>query len=358
MDDPVTKETLMTALELRPTCIRVRQETPESADDAIAHIRLATQHLEAATVTISLISGLPGTGRSTLAAGVADRTGAVVISSYVVRKELAGLEPRDPHPAPLYEGLYTPSITDHTYAEMLRRARTELSAASTDPSRQPSKHRLVRFADLSVQRLDRRLFREISRAPKPVEHPNQETTMRTLIVHESMYGNTREIAEAIAQGIRAEDIGERSEVDVVPATHASECDIGTYDLLVVGGPTHVHGMSRQRSRDGAIAAASQPDATLQLEAQAAGPGIREWFDTLDYATGAAAAFDTRMDRSPLLTGRASKTIAKRLRRLGSSLVCEPESFLVDKNTQLLPGEKTRAEEWGRSMRKGVSSATS
>jgi hypothetical protein len=63
-------------------------------------------------------------------------------------------------------------------------------------------------------------------------------------------------------------------------------------------------------------------------------------------TGRAAAFDTRLDAAPLLTGRASKGIARLLHAAGFELAAEPESFLVDKDTLLLAGEEHRAEAWG------------
>ena len=62
-----------------------------------------------------------------------------------------------------------------------------------------------------------------------------------------------------------------------------------------------------------------------------------------------AAFDTRIDAPAALTGRASKGIAKRLRRCGFDLVAEPESFLVDKHNHLLEGEAERARAWGAAL---------
>ena len=70
------------------------------------------------------------------------------------------------------------------------------------------------------------------------------------------------------------------------------------DLVVVGGPTHAHGMSRATTRKAAVAAADKPESPLEVDPDAEGPGLREWFDSLD-GLGAlptqAAAFDTRLD---------------------------------------------------------------
>ena len=58
--------------------------------------------------------------------------------------------------------------------------------------------------------------------------------MNAIVVYESIYGNTRAIAEAIAEGLGG-----------APAVSPAElpADAAQADLLVVGGPTHIHGMA-------------------------------------------------------------------------------------------------------------------
>ena len=51
----------------------------------------------------------------------------------------------------------------------------------------------------------------------------------------------------------------------------------------------------------------------------------------------------------MLTGRASKGIARRLEDHGYELVVKAESFFVDKHNHLLPGEAERATAWGASL---------
>ena len=165
--------------------------------------------------------------------------------------------------------------------------------------------------------------------------------MRALVVYESMFGNTREVAESIAVGLR-----ETCEVVVVPVAEATLEHLRRADLVVVGGPTHVHGMSSDRSRNAAAdQAAHDPDRELDVGAD--GPGVREWLAEVGEVGGlAAAAFDTRVDGPAVLTGRASKAIARQLERHGFSLVADPISFLVDRHNHLLPGEPVRAANWG------------
>lgn len=167
--------------------------------------------------------------------------------------------------------------------------------------------------------------------------------MRSVVVYESMFGNTHLIAEAIADALRPV-----SEVVVVPVEEATtELDRGA-DLLVVGGPTHAHGMSRASSRASAAEQARKPDADVELEDNAEGPGLREWFDSLGQRAVnlPAAAFDTRVKGPALLTGRASKGIARRLDDLGCTLVTEPKSFLVDFSNHLLDDEEQHARAYG------------
>lgn len=59
----------------------------------------------------------------------------------------------------------------------------------------------------------------------------------------------------------------------------------------------------------------------------------------------------------VLTGRAGKGIAKKLRKHGFELVADPESFLVDKQSKLEPGEEDRAEQWGRSLAQQAASGS-
>jgi hypothetical protein len=167
--------------------------------------------------------------------------------------------------------------------------------------------------------------------------------MKAVVVYESMYGNTHHVASAIGEGLRSQ-----AEVSVVPVEGADRDLLASADLLVVGGPTHAHGMSHESTRKAAVEAAQKPDADLELDPDAEGPGLREWFSTLDQV-GLAAAFDTRMHGPPALTGRASKGIARKLHHHGATLLTDPESFLVTKENHLEPDEEERARIWGTEL---------
>ena len=168
--------------------------------------------------------------------------------------------------------------------------------------------------------------------------------MRAVVIYESMYGNTHVIADAIGRGLAP-----GNEVTVVPVAEATRDLLEEADLVVAGGPTHVHGMSGPRSRQAAAEAAHKDSSGLTLEPHAQGPGLRELLGALGYIHSGSAAFDTRVDGPAMLTGHASKAIAKLLDRHGLTEIAPAQSFLVTKHNQLLPGEEDRAEQWGREL---------
>lgn len=169
--------------------------------------------------------------------------------------------------------------------------------------------------------------------------------MKAVVVYESMYGNTHAVADAIGRGLAGS-----GEVVVVPVAQAAPALVTDADLVVVGGPTHAHGMSRPSTRKAAVDQAKDNP----IDPSATGPGVREWLETIPPVAASAAAFDTRAGMAPaLLTGRASKGIAKQLHQHGFGQVAEPESFLIDKDNHLEPGEVERAEEWGARLAAAV-----
>jgi hypothetical protein len=170
--------------------------------------------------------------------------------------------------------------------------------------------------------------------------------MRAVIIYESMFGNTHEVARAIADGLAPGNV-----ITVVGVTEADQGLLAGADLVVVGGPTHAHGMSRTSTRRMAAEQAHKEGSQVLLDpgAPTPGPGLRDWFASLGHLTTHAAAFDTRFDGLAAFTGRASKGIARLLGEHGLSLLVQPESFLIGKDNQLRPGEQERAREWGKSL---------
>ena len=166
-------------------------------------------------------------------------------------------------------------------------------------------------------------------------------SIMNVVVYESVYGNTRAIAQAVAEGLGGA---------TVVAVQEAAAPVADAELLVVGGPTHMHGLATARSREIA-AATAHGDVGAAVDRKATEePGLRQWLDELPEGRGArAATFDTRLDKSQWLTGMASHGIAKRLRHHGYEVIGS-ESFLVeDAEGPLADGELDRARTWGAQL---------
>jgi hypothetical protein len=162
--------------------------------------------------------------------------------------------------------------------------------------------------------------------------------MTAVVVFESMFGNTQQIANAVTEGLSRHLPVEQVEVGTAPMI------IGDVELLVVGGPTHAFRLSRPGTRQ---SAAQQAEDGLVSRSM----GLREWLDTLPKGSShvAVAAFDTRISK-PRLPGSAAAAAEKRLRRLGFQVLGRSQSFFVEGTTgPLVPGERERARRWGEEL---------
>lgn len=162
--------------------------------------------------------------------------------------------------------------------------------------------------------------------------------MAALVVYESMFGNTEKVAQAVARGIQEVMDAELRAVSDVP----DGVDL-SFDLLVVGAPTHAFGLSRPSTRADAIRqGARQGDADR---------GLREWLEQLPHARGGevVATFDTRVRRVRHLPGSAARGAVKLLRSQGYPTTAARSFYVEDVSGPLHPGELDRATAWGREL---------
>ncbi len=170
--------------------------------------------------------------------------------------------------------------------------------------------------------------------------------MRTLVVYESLWGNTEKVARAIADGLR-----ESGTVDVVDSDAAPD-GISGYDLLVAGGPTHAFSMTRSATRDEAVTTRHAPHRVER--------GLREWLAQLERPASPipAVTFDTRVD-SPRLPGSAAKAARHELRSLGFDTSATARTFRVHGyEGPLLDGELDRARAWAGEIARGLTAGES
>ena len=170
--------------------------------------------------------------------------------------------------------------------------------------------------------------------------------MHALVVYESMFGNTRAIAEAVAKGLTA-----RMHVEVAEVGNAPIVLDEDVALLVVGGPTHAHGMSNPETRRSAVERA-QPGRPVASPSV----GIREWLAGLGAAPShvAVAVFDTRIKGPGFLWGSAAHGAEAQLRKAGATIVSPAMSFLVggplgSPYDAVVAGEIERARDWGERL---------
>jgi flavodoxin I len=144
--------------------------------------------------------------------------------------------------------------------------------------------------------------------------------MKTLIVYDSVYGNTEKVAQAIAEAIGGE----------VKLARVGELDLSelkALDLLIVGAPTH----------------AARPS-----------PATREFLERIEARAlkgVKVAGFDTRLTNTwAKMFGFAARGIANGLKKKGGTLVVPPEPFYVDGSEgPLSEGELERAAAWGKEI---------
>lgn len=160
--------------------------------------------------------------------------------------------------------------------------------------------------------------------------------MKALVIYDSQFGNTAQIAQAVSAGISmAAEATEAVELRQIGETDPDQ--LAELDLLVVGSPT-------QKFRP-----TSATTAFLKRIPKNALQGVR------------VAAFDTRITEEEIETNRffsklvdlfgfAADPISDRLKKKGGDMVMSPEGFDVEGTEgPLKAGELGRAKEWGRQI---------
>jgi aminoglycoside phosphotransferase family enzyme/predicted kinase len=95
--------------------------------EAKLYFNLARKYADKRPVVI-VVTGLIGSGKTTTATEAGRGLGYSVLSSDIIRKNLASVPATERHYDEMDSGLYSPEFTSKTYEEMLRRARELLAA--------------------------------------------------------------------------------------------------------------------------------------------------------------------------------------------------------------------------------------
>ncbi len=172
--------------------------------------------------------------------------------------------------------------------------------------------------------------------------------MRALVVYESHFGNTMDVAHAVLSGLR-----QRFDAEILEVVSAPRDVAVGFDLLVLGAPTHAFGLSRPETRSDAVKQGA--------EAAADEIGMREWLNDLDALPSSCrvAVFGTTVVKPRLVAslGTAAGALERRLRRMGLQVILPAEQFWVEGvKGPLVEGEEARAREWGASLALAAMSA--
>lgn len=98
--------------------------------ESAAYLDVATAYACPTEPMLVLVSGLSGSGKSTVAAAIGRAINGTVLSSDRVRKQLAGIEETAPAAAEWHQGIYADEWTTRTYDRLL-----ELASAALDEQR-------------------------------------------------------------------------------------------------------------------------------------------------------------------------------------------------------------------------------
>jgi flavodoxin len=144
--------------------------------------------------------------------------------------------------------------------------------------------------------------------------------MNILVVYDSVYGNTEQIARAIAGAFT-------NDIRVIHAGEAANSELQGIDLLIAGAPT----------QGGRPSPAMQDFLKKIPESDIKGMNV--------------ATFDTRISAKWVgIFGYAAGRIARSLKKKGGNLVLNPEPFFVEGTKgPLKEGELERAAAWAQKV---------
>lgn len=108
-------------------CVRFTQGHQDANADASRHVDIALQHLQAGEVRLVVVGGGPGSGKTTLAQGLAQQVGAHVVSTDEVRRTMQSSSAIRGEAGVLNAGLYAEDNIAAVYDEVLRQARLQLA---------------------------------------------------------------------------------------------------------------------------------------------------------------------------------------------------------------------------------------
>jgi hypothetical protein len=168
--------------------------------------------------------------------------------------------------------------------------------------------------------------------------------MKAVVVYESHWGNTAEVARAIASGLGPG-------TPVLGTDEATDSVLADADLIVAGAPVIAFRLEteamRQKIEESAVDAPREPNLTW--------PSMRGWLARLPDGKGLAAAFETRVRWSP---GGATGAIERGFEKAGYRRAAKARRFFVTgRYGPLRDGELDAARAWGSELAQAMQATT-
>lgn len=143
-------------------------------------------------------------------------------------------------------------------------------------------------------------------------HRRDGRTKNAVVIYDSVFGNTEKIAKALASGISKHDVP----VDCLKVDEIDIQNLAEYDLLAIGGPTHMLSLSKHMKE------------------------FLETLNTVDLNGKKGFCFDTRnhsrFNRFDM--NSAAKRIEKKLKRMKVVMIAPRKSAIVEGREGPLDGD--------------------
>lgn len=147
--------------------------------------------------------------------------------------------------------------------------------------------------------------------------------MKTLVIYDSMFGNTKKIARAVGESFK-------NGTQVLHISETKSEDLTSADMLIVGSPTH----------------GGRPSQKMKEFLNTVAPNSFNGIKTAAFDTGIPVGGQKCFMRCIIkFFGYASKRLANILKSKGAKIISVETFFVLGKEGPLKEGELERAKEW-------------
>ncbi len=160
--------------------------------------------------------------------------------------------------------------------------------------------------------------------------------MHTLVIYDSLFGNTEKLAHSIASGIG-------KNVPVMKVNEVNPESLQNLDLLVIGSPTH----------------GGWPSEKTKSFINSLSEGVLHELRTATFDTSISVEGQSKVTKFFVkMFGYAAGRLTAMSKKKGASIVASESFYVSGKEGPLVEGEISRAKKWAASIANGRSAASS